>query len=169
MAKITRVAVTYGLTINLGDYNNVKPEVTYEAQLEKGEDESEIIAGLFDQAKHDIATLLKDQCMASLSLLNLSACEDYGDVESLCLKKSTLYRYIHNLSRKLAVEEIAYGLWTSEVSRRKQDNQAKQIANNIRHATPATIAMHRSQQDEMDKSFGDLDEQGLVPDDFGDR
>lgn len=118
MTKVIRVSVSYGLTINLGDYNNVKPEITIEAQLEKNDDEHEVITDLFAQAKNEIAAMLQSQCMASLGGLNLTNCNDYGDVEKLCLRQSTLYRYIHNLDRKRAVEAMAYPLWKQEEERR---------------------------------------------------
>lgn len=145
--KVIKVSVSYGLTINLGDYNNIKPEVSYEAQLDKGESEQDVIAALFEQGKRDIADLLKDQCMHSLALLNFRDCHSYADVEAFCLKRSSLYRYIHNLNRKLAVEDMAYPLWMKEEARRKQDHLARQMANNIRHATPTTVALHKTLSD----------------------
>lgn len=120
MAKVTKVAVSYGLTINLGDYSNLKPEVMIEAQLEKGDDEHQVTQDLFAQAKNEVAAMLQDQCIASVGKISLLNANSLDDVEKLFARHSTLFRYIQNLDRKRAVDAIAYPAWTREVERRTE-------------------------------------------------
>ncbi len=40
--KLRRVILGKGLTVNLGDWNNVKPNITLEAEIEDGESYEEV-------------------------------------------------------------------------------------------------------------------------------
>ena len=60
--KLRRVILGKGLTVNLGDWNNVKPNITLEAEMEDGESYEEVrqhLINLVDQhlteeiEKHD--------------------------------------------------------------------------------------------------------------------
>lgn len=49
--RITEIEVQYGLTENLGDYNNCRPEARIKAELEEGDDYEASVAVLFEQAR----------------------------------------------------------------------------------------------------------------------
>lgn len=49
--RITEIEVSFGLTENLGDYANCRPEVRVKAQLEEGDDYEASVAVLADQAR----------------------------------------------------------------------------------------------------------------------
>lgn len=116
--KVTKVSISYEVTINLGNYNNVKPGVSLEAQIEDGDEEQDVIETLFEQAKYSIAAMLKERVETEAALMDFSKCESAAKVESYLLSKSPLYNWIHTASRKMAYEDIAYLIWLQEDKRR---------------------------------------------------
>lgn len=52
--KITSVTVEYGLTENLGDYNNVRPSVRLAADVEEGEDVDDVFQELWERAEDEV-------------------------------------------------------------------------------------------------------------------
>jgi hypothetical protein len=52
--KITSVTVEYGLTENLGDYNNVRPSVRITADVLEGEDPDDVFGELWERAEDEV-------------------------------------------------------------------------------------------------------------------
>ncbi len=54
--KILKVGISVGATNNIGNYENVRADVAYEAQVIEGEDEHDVI----DQVREMVKTELKN-------------------------------------------------------------------------------------------------------------
>lgn len=52
--NVTTVTVSYGLTVNLGDYSNVRPEVSLTAELGPRESADDILADLLQEARMQV-------------------------------------------------------------------------------------------------------------------
>lgn len=54
MATITAVAITYGRTFNLGDYQSARIDITIEADLDELDDRQAVLDDLWRRAKDNV-------------------------------------------------------------------------------------------------------------------
>lgn len=54
--KLTQITVSYGVTQSLPEYSNVKPQATFTATLDDGDDPYEVESQLWDLARHAVHT-----------------------------------------------------------------------------------------------------------------
>ena len=61
--KISSVKVVYGQTINMGNYNSIRPGVELQAEIEEGDDLKDVFTSLKEQAQQ--LTLIQAVDMAN--------------------------------------------------------------------------------------------------------
>ena len=59
--KITRIEVGFGVTYNLGDYSNCRPEISLAAEVEEGDDPTGVLFTLDAQARSYIHGFIDDE------------------------------------------------------------------------------------------------------------
>lgn len=54
MAKVKSITASYGKTINLGNYNNMRLEAEIEVELEEGDNAEEVFKGAFGRVYKEV-------------------------------------------------------------------------------------------------------------------
>lgn len=54
MAKITKIKASYGTTVNMGDFNNIRLDLEMEVELEEGDDKEAVKKALQNEVMNEV-------------------------------------------------------------------------------------------------------------------
>lgn len=99
--KVTKMSVGIGVTVNLGNYENLKADAMVEAELESHDSIERVEALLNERARHAVADQLADYALEAASNYGLDSFHSEASVAGL-LKRSATYKFIRNLDPEVA-------------------------------------------------------------------
>lgn len=94
--NVTKVTVSYECTINLENYENLKPSVTVEAALVEGEDMMFATQQLYEQAQEALGMALYDMTKTALENANLTALPE-GKRKNTAASRVATFRWMQSL------------------------------------------------------------------------
>lgn len=98
--KMTKMSVGVGVTVNLGNYQNIKAESMIEAEVERFDTPEDVERELNAQARRAVANQLSDYVLEVASA-HLESCDDEADIKRL-LSRSAVYEFVKNLEPQVA-------------------------------------------------------------------
>lgn len=105
--KITKISFSLGCTVNLGNYENLRPEITVEAEIGQYKSVEGEMDSLQQLAKRELALSLWDRAEADLRPRTRLLEIDEGDRIGWAVGYSAEFRWIHDLNPKVAADLLA--------------------------------------------------------------
>lgn len=150
--KVTKFAVTYGMTVNVGNYENIRRDITIEGYLEDGDEESEVVRDMQNDARFYLAMSLMPDARARINASRWRNLDSEERVRER-LRNDEVFTHIEALDTD-AADVLVLEFWEEyqQLEAERQAEAAKREAE-VAQMVAGQVAVETPADDDSDAPF----------------